>query len=81
MVEGAWLVIVDVAPCRVRDRIDRTLRNLGFVQVLPCIYRSRWLDPERSKIMAPLRAAVRQGVGRIAVARLDRNGLDLIVAR
>lgn len=75
MVTDRWLVLVDVAPASVRDAVDRTLRNLGFVEILPCVYRSRWLEPELPKLRRALRHARRRGVGRIALARLDRKGL------
>ncbi len=78
MVGGTWLVVVDVAPSSVRDKVDRSLRNLGFIEILPCIYRSHWLDHERLKLERTLRHARRQGVGRIAIGRLDRKGLNFV---
>lgn len=78
MVNDDWLVLVDVAPSLVRDKVDRALRNLGFVETMPCVYRSHWLDPERPKLERVLRYARRRGVGRIGIARLDRKGLTII---
>lgn len=73
-----WLVVVDVAPAAVRDAVDRILRNQGFIEVLPCVYRSHWLDPKPSRLRRTLGQARRRGVGRIGVARLDSNGLVLM---
>lgn len=78
MVERTWLVIVDVAPSAVRARVDRSLRNLGFVEILPCVYRSHWLDPVRLKLERTVRNARRHGIGRIVIARLDRKGLMFV---
>lgn len=73
MVNGSWLVIVDVAPSTVRDAVDRALRDLGFVETLPCVYRNAWGEPDAAKLKVTLKSAKRRGVGRIAVARVRRS--------
>jgi hypothetical protein len=75
MVNGRWLVLVDVAPATVRDSVDRALRDTGFVEVMPCVYRSRWMEPDLLRLKRALRQAKRKGVGRVAVGRLDAKGL------
>lgn len=72
-----WLVIVDVAPTGVYQAVDGTLRNLGFVEILPCVYQSRWLALELPRLKRELRRARRKGVGRVAIARLTRQGLSV----
>jgi hypothetical protein len=70
MVTGRWIVILDVAPTRVRDAADRALRDLGFVEIMPCVYRNAWGDPPRDTLRATLRRAKRRGIGRIAIVRI-----------
>lgn len=67
---GRWLVLVDVAPATVRSRIERSLRDLGFVEVLPCAWESRWLVVEQKRLRAAIRGARRGGVGRVLIVRL-----------
>lgn len=78
MVTGRWLVLVDVAPVSVRDTVSRTLRDEGFVEILPCVYKSHWLEPELPRLKRVLRHARRRGAGRIGIARLDRKGLVML---
>jgi hypothetical protein len=70
MVSGRWLVVVDVAPSTVRDAVDRALRDLGFIEVMPCVYRNAWGEPDTGKLRAALRQAKRRGVGRVAIVRV-----------
>lgn len=78
MVAGSWIVVVDIGPSAVRDRLDRALRNLGFIEVLPCVYRSHWLDPKRERLQRTLRSARRRSFGRVAIGRFDRKGLTFV---
>ncbi|MCH7664327.1 MAG: hypothetical protein IH936_00140 [Acidobacteria bacterium] len=66
------------APARAQDAADRVLRNVGFVEILPYVYRSRWMEPDLPKLKRALRRARRRGVGQIAIARLDRKGLTML---
>ena len=75
MVKGCWLVVVDVAPAPVRDAVDRALRDFGFVEVMPCVYRNAWGDPQPGKLRAALCRAKRRGVGRIFMARVRPSSI------
>jgi len=68
-----WLVVVDVAPDKVRRKLDRALRDLGFEEVLPCTYMDRWTPPTRALLLRRLRAHLRAGVGKVLVCRLGRT--------
>lgn len=70
---GRWIVIVDVAPVAVRDAADRVLRDFGFVEIMPCVYRSAWGDPAAHELRVALRRVKRRGIGRIGLARIRAN--------
>lgn len=83
---GNWLVVVDVAPDSLRRRTDRTLRDLGFSEVFPCVYVSMWGSRSRRDLELTLRRIARaRGNGRVAayplragdpVTALVRQGLN-----
>lgn len=77
LLTGRWLVLVDLAAVTVREAVYRALRNLGVVEILPCVYRSKWLEPDLRQLQRILGQARRRGVGRLAVGRLKRRGLIL----
>lgn len=68
-----WMVVVDVAPDKVRRKLDSTLRDLGFEEILPCVYTDRWTPPDRGALQRKLRPTLRGGVGRILICRLGRS--------
>ena len=72
MTRSRWLIAVDVAPDRVRCKLDRALRDLGFEEVLPCIYMDRWTPPTRDVLQRKLKPVIRSGVGKVLVCRMGR---------
>jgi len=70
---GSWVVVVDVAPASTYRKVEQALRDLGFEEVLPCVFTDRWKAPSREALARRLGAAVRGGVGRVLVCRTGRT--------
>ena len=68
-------MLVDVAPSTVRDAVDRALRDLGMVEVMPCVYRNCWGELARGKLVGAIRQAKRRGVGRVVVVQVRPSTL------
>ncbi len=69
-----WLVVVDLAPPAVVERVVHALRDLGFVEVVPMVFRDEWLPIGRARLVRQLQGARRRGVGAVLVAELGRSG-------
>lgn len=78
---GSWVVVVDVAPTSTYRKVEQALRDLGFEEVLPCVFTDRWRAPDRRVLDKRLTAAVRGGVGRVLVCRTGRTAPFWIEAR
>ena len=78
---GNWVVVVDVAPHTHYRKVAGALRDLGFEEVLPCVFTDRWTAPRRDKLERHLKASVRGGVGRVLVCRTGRTEPFWIAAR
>ena len=76
--EGRWLVLVDVAPSSVHRTIDHALRDRAFIEILPCVYQSHWIEPDLPKLRRTLNHARRRGIGRIVLGHLDQRGLIVL---
>ncbi len=70
---GNWVVIVDVAPASTYRKVEQALRDLGFEEVLPCVFSDKWKPPRRDALDRRLKTAVRGGVGRVLVCRTGRT--------
>ena len=78
---GNWVVVVDVAPRTAYRKVERALRDLGFEEVLPCVFTDRWTAPRRDKLERHIKAGVRGGVGRVLVCRTGRTEPFWVAAR
>jgi len=78
---GSWVIVVDVAPASTFRRVEQTLRDAGFEQVLPCVFTDCWRAPHRENLEKRIKAAVRGGVGRVLVCRTGRTPPFWIAAR
>lgn len=78
---GKWVVVVDVAPKTTYGRVDRVLRDLGFEEVLPCVYTDSWKPPRRDALQRRIKTALRGGVGRVLVCRTGRTAPFWVAAR
>lgn len=77
---GHWVVIVDVAPASTYRKVERALRDMGFEELLPCVFTDRWTAPTRQAVNKCLGPALRGGVGRVLVCRTGRTAPFWIAA-
>ena len=70
---GHWVVIVDVAPATTYLRVEHALRDLGFEEVLPCVFTDRWKPPRKGDLEKRIRKVSKGGVGRVLVCRTGRT--------
>lgn len=63
--KSGWVVVVDLAPVAVARRVERTLRDHGFSEVMPWVFITRFGEVDGDKLRAALKRARRGGVGNI----------------
>jgi hypothetical protein len=70
---GDWVVVADVEAAATQQRVAGCLRDLGFGDILPCVFTDRWTPPRRDALERHLGRALRGGVGRVLVCRTGRT--------
>ena len=60
-----WVVVVDLAPKGATNRVNRALRDLGFTEVMPFVFISRFGLLDEGRLRSAIRRARKGAVGNV----------------